>query len=229
VKRDRLRDTTYDLSWVQDYRRARRIAKREFKRLREPVRGTLDLKLSGINACYERWIYLGDTGIPGLSNRYIENRSARFNLAAGGLRMEFLGADASIDDWTDTEADEGLEPPLLDDTPGGALYMPANVTACLETFTPLPGVSAQRIVVEFDQPPEGAEYEYRTGWRRVTDGDQPGRWHDKTHTEPPEVPEPNRFQLKTDAVESDQGIELAIATIATKGGLSKFNKVTINP
>ena len=220
LKRDKLRDTTYDLSWVQDYRRARRIAKREFKRLREPVRGSLDLKLSAINACYERFIYLGDTGIPGLENRYIENRAARFN----------LGADASIEDWSATLADEGVAPPVLDDTAGDGPYVPANVFAFLETFEPSSGVDAQRIVVQFDEPnPEiYNDFQYRIRWRIIdadplTAGDQPGAWTDEMHREQPGVPAVDRFELKTGVVDTDQLLEVQISTVSSKDSVSDWS------
>jgi hypothetical protein len=115
--RGHVRETTMDLKWVQDYRQARRIGKREFYRQREPLRGSIDLYLSGINAAYERWIYINSDRIPALSNRYIENRSARFVLTGDipSIHIEFLGVDpTALEDW-DPDTDEGKAPPVLDD------------------------------------------------------------------------------------------------------------------
>jgi hypothetical protein len=115
--RGHVRETMMNLAWVQDYRRARRIAKREFYRLREPLRGSLDLKLSAINAAYERWVHVASDLIPALSNRYIENRASRFVLAGDvpSIHMEFLGIDPTkLEAWT--SANEGAPIPPLHDT-----------------------------------------------------------------------------------------------------------------
>lgn len=118
--RGHVRESTMDLKWVQDYRQARRIGKREFVRQKEPLRGSLDLYLSGINAAYERWIYVNSDRIPALSNRYIENRGSRFVLSGDvpSIHMEFLGVDpTALEDW-DADTDEGRAPPVLEDFVG---------------------------------------------------------------------------------------------------------------
>lgn len=120
TSRGHVRESTMDLKWVQDYRQARRIGKREFYRQKEPLRGSLDLYLSGINAAYERWIYINSDRIPALSNRYIENRSARFVLTGDipSIHLEFVGVDPTdLEDWN-PDADEGRAPPVLDDFVG---------------------------------------------------------------------------------------------------------------
>jgi hypothetical protein len=117
LARGHVRESMMDLQWVQDYRIARRIAKREFVRQKEPLRGTLELKLSALNAAYERWIHVASDLIPALSNRYIENRAARFSLAGDvpSIHMEFVGVDpTSLETWD--PANEGKPPPPLHDT-----------------------------------------------------------------------------------------------------------------
>jgi hypothetical protein len=117
LARGHVRESVMNLAWVQDYRQARRIAKREFVRQREPLRGSLDLKLSGINAAYERWIHVASDLIPALSNRYIENRASRFVLAGDvpSIHMEFVGVDPTkLEDWT--ASNEGKAPPPVYDT-----------------------------------------------------------------------------------------------------------------
>jgi hypothetical protein len=117
VSRGHVRESILNLNWVQDYRQARRLGKREFYRLREPLRGTLELKLSAINAAYERWIYVASDLIPALSNRYIENRACRFSLAGDtpSIHMEFIGVDETkLEAWA--PSNEGKAPPPLYDT-----------------------------------------------------------------------------------------------------------------
>lgn len=120
TRRGHVRESTMDLKWVQDYRQARRIGKREFYRQKEPLRGSLDLYLSGINAAYERWIHVASDRIPALSNMYIENRSARFVLTGDipSIHIEFIGIDSTaLEDWN-PDADEGRAPPVLEDFVG---------------------------------------------------------------------------------------------------------------
>lgn len=115
--RGHVRESVLNLNWVQDYRIARRLGKREFYRVREPLRGTLELKLSAINAAYERWIYVASDLIPALSNRYIENRACRFVLAGDtpSIHMEFIGIDETkLEAWA--PSNEGKAPPPLYDT-----------------------------------------------------------------------------------------------------------------
>jgi hypothetical protein len=117
LSRGHVRESILNLNWVQDYRIARRLGKREFYRLREPLRGTLELKLSAINAAYERWIHVASDLIPALSNRYIENRACRFSLAGDvpSIHMEFIGIDETkLEAWA--PSNEGKAPPALYDT-----------------------------------------------------------------------------------------------------------------
>jgi hypothetical protein len=117
VARGHVRESMMNLQWVQDYRIARRLARREFVRQKEPLRGTLELRLSAINAAYERWIHVASDLIPALSNRYIENRACRFVLAGDvpSIHMEFIGVDpTSLEAWD--PANEGKPPPPLHDT-----------------------------------------------------------------------------------------------------------------
>jgi hypothetical protein len=117
LARGHVRESMMSLQWVQDYRIARRLAKREFVRQKEPLRGSLELKLSALNAAYERWIYVTSNLIPALSNRYIENRASRFVLAGDtpSIHMEFIGVDpTSLEAWD--PANEGKAPPPLHDT-----------------------------------------------------------------------------------------------------------------
>jgi hypothetical protein len=134
ISRGHVRESMMNLEWVQDYRIARRLAKREFVRQKEPLRGTLDLKLSALNAAYERWIYVSSNLIPALSNRYIENRASRFVLAGDvpSIHMEFIGVDpAKLEDWT--PANEGKAPPAVHDgVPGLAPEVPV-----ISAITPL--------------------------------------------------------------------------------------------
>lgn len=146
IERGHVRETVFDLKWVQDYRRARRLAKREFYRLNEPIRGTLELRLSAINAAYTRWIYVQSDVIPSLNNRYIENRAARYELAGSPpkIHMEFLGVDPEkLENWgvprgaeTVGDAlhrDEGRKPPDMVHSGIAPIATPQNLVVTKQT------------------------------------------------------------------------------------------------
>jgi hypothetical protein len=102
--------TSFDLTWVQSFTRARRLGKREWHRIQQKSKGKLELRLSGINALYTRWIRVQSNTIPRLSNAIIENRSGKLMLAQAGCDLEFILVTAAVDDWVPA-TDEGLPPP----------------------------------------------------------------------------------------------------------------------
>lgn len=103
---------TMDLNYVTEWRTARRLGKREWKRLQMRRRGTLDLLLCGINAAYSRWIRVNSTlRVPRLNGSIVENKRMVIALIAGGFQCEFIEHPSDIDDW-DPGADEGSAPPV---------------------------------------------------------------------------------------------------------------------
>jgi hypothetical protein len=159
------------LQWVQDFRQGRRLGKREMYRRKRKLQGSLDLRLSGINACYERWIAVDTAIIPRLGGlAVIENRMTHMNLTGGGFNLEFVGSGPEIDDW-DPDTDEGAAPPLpevADDDPPAA---PSDVAVVAE--------SAGGVVyleISFDDPSDSS-LNYTGSWRFADDGTGgPGPW-----------------------------------------------------
>lgn len=238
-----LREAKYPLEWVHDYRVARRLAKREFHRTKEPVRGSLELRLSGINAAYERFVYLGDTHIPGLANRYVENRQCRVDLQSQSIHMEFWGVDETIDTEWDatiedpgepgTSRDEGVAPTIyqkiVDQAQGPEQVL--IIQAMLEAFQ-VGDTNAQRIVVDFAKPADEfivqSRRTYRIRWRTIDDdpdtaGDQPGAWTDETHNEDPIEVTSTILRLKTGAVEANAALEVEMATVSSGGTVGPWS------
>jgi hypothetical protein len=185
--------------------------------------------LSGLNAAYERWIYLGDVGIPGLANCYIENRAATYALSAGGLELTFVGSGPAIEDW-DEATDEGPPPPLIPDAMPSAPPVPANLTCSLENFSVASGVTAKRIVCVFDKPIPLKDRDYATRWRvadedTVTAGAQPGDWTQQIHRETPAEASATQYRLKTSAVQAGEILDVQIASLSSKGTLSDWSPV----
>ncbi|MBN9054240.1 MAG: hypothetical protein J0H80_10790, partial [Rhizobiales bacterium] len=59
--------------WVHQWRQARRLGKRDWLRLRQKVKGTLDVRLSGLDAIYARWVRVETPNrLPRLNGKLIE-------------------------------------------------------------------------------------------------------------------------------------------------------------
>lgn len=98
--------------WVHQWRQARRLAIRDWRRLQEKVSGSLTLRLSGINSVYSRWVRLETPlAAPGLNGMLIENRKSVLSLLQGGFQMDFVRHPENIDAWTPA-TDEGRQPPV---------------------------------------------------------------------------------------------------------------------
>lgn len=98
--------------WCQSWRQARRLGKRDWQKIQQKVKGSLDIRLSGINAAYSRWIRLNTpTRFPKLHGRLIENRKATIALTQGGFSLDFGLHPENIDAWNPA-TDEGRVPAI---------------------------------------------------------------------------------------------------------------------
>ncbi|TIP07792.1 hypothetical protein [Mesorhizobium sp.] len=101
-----------EFTWVQQWRQARRLGKREFARMRAKKRGSLDVRFTGINAIYAPWVRLQTPRrIPSLNGKLISNRRSVLSVQNGGFQMTFIAMPADIDAW-DPATDEGAAPPV---------------------------------------------------------------------------------------------------------------------
>jgi hypothetical protein len=101
-----------DLTWVQNWRQARRVAGRNWKRIQQKRRGSFDVRLSGINAIYSRWVRLQSTKrIPRLNGKLVENMRSNVAIMQGGFQMQWVQSPEDIDIWNPA-TDEGAAPPV---------------------------------------------------------------------------------------------------------------------
>jgi hypothetical protein len=219
LRRGRTLERVADLVTVQEWRQGRRLTKREWSRLQEKVKGALDVRLSGINAIYERWIRIQSNLIPRLNNVVIENRNARIALAQGGFRIEFIKTSDEIDNW-DPDTDEGEPPPVPERPSDDELYVPQNVNAVAENISIGPGISGVYLAVSFDDPEED-DLDYVVRYRiKVLSGAQ-NVWT----TLPPFTeyePESGRITLTTPPVPTDVTLEVEVAS-KSGSSLSTFS------
>ncbi len=62
-----------DYRWVTQWRQARRLGKRDWQRVRQKVKGSVDVRLSGINSVYSRWVRLETPNrLPRLNGKTVE-------------------------------------------------------------------------------------------------------------------------------------------------------------
>lgn len=98
--------------WVHQWRQARRLGKRDWLRIRQKVKGSLDVRLSGINAVYARWVRLETPmRLPRLDGKIVENRRSVIALTRNGFTIDLIQHPESIDDWNPS-VDEGAQPPV---------------------------------------------------------------------------------------------------------------------
>ncbi|MBO9631175.1 MAG: hypothetical protein J7516_17360, partial [Shinella sp.] len=100
-----------NLQWVTSWTQARRLAWREWQRIQQKIKGSLNVGLPGINAVYARWIRLATpVRLPKLNGSLIENRRAVIDLMKGGFSVDIVKHPSDIDNWT--TAMEGQKPPV---------------------------------------------------------------------------------------------------------------------
>lgn len=178
LKVGRILSTDADFGWVQQWRQARRLGKREWLRIQEKIRGTLDVRLSGFNAVYSRWIRL-DTPVsmPALNGKLIENRRSIMSLMRGGFQMDFVKHPEDIDSWNPA-VDEGSAPPIppkpeIEDAPTPTIDS-------VQALSMAGGVSIRVTIIE----PGRDDLTPVTSWRLQDDGSgEPGSWQDIEHEE----------------------------------------------
>ncbi|TIN80696.1 hypothetical protein [Mesorhizobium sp.] len=187
--------------WVQQWRQARRLAKREFARLRQKKRGSLDVRFTGINAVYSPWVRLQTpVSIPSMDGKLINNRRCVLSVQRGGFQMTFIVMPPDIEEW-DPEVDEGSAPPVpLKPTSEGIPQALIDTVAAISG-----GGSVYLRVVLID--PNRDDLTPITRYRVAdTGGGVPGSWIEERH--PSAEPDSGLIVLNTTPVPSNTLIEV---------------------
>lgn len=101
-----------DYGWCTQWRQGRRLGIRDWRRFQEKMKGSLDVRLCGVNAVYMRWNRMETPlGLPSLNGAIIENRRSVLALTKGGFTMDFVKHPENIDEWNPA-TDEGSAPPI---------------------------------------------------------------------------------------------------------------------
>lgn len=201
--------------WVHQWRQARRLGKRDWLRIQERVSGSIDVRLSGINAVYARWIRL-DTPImlPRLNGKLIENRRSVLSLLQGGFTMTITKHPDNIDAWNPA-TDEGQQPPVPPKPNAEDILTPViNLVQAVASG----GTVYVRVKIE---DPEDDTLDPVVRYR-VSDagGGTPGPWVSQTFTNP--TPSGGYITLTTQTVPADTDIDVEVAFRASDGDIGNY-------
>jgi hypothetical protein len=205
-----------DYQWVHQWRQARRLAYREWKRIRQKVRGQLDVRHSGINAVYARWVRLSTpVRMPRLNGKIVENRRSILAVTKGGYTMDVVRHPDDIDVWT-PDTDEGQQPPVPQNPDPGELVVPVvNLVQAKPS-----GSSVYIRVVIIDPEDDGLTPVVRY---RVADtgSGSPGAWIEQEF--PDFTASGGYISLNTNTVPSDEDIEIEVAFKVSSGLYSDWS------
>nr|WP_051696796.1 hypothetical protein [Rhizobium rhizogenes] len=205
-----------DYGWVHQWRQARRLGKRDWLRIQQKVKGSVDVRLSGINAIYSRWIRLSTPNrLPRLDGKLIENRRTQIALTKGGFSMEMVQHPDDIDAWTPS-VDEGAQPPVPS-SPGNAGLETPVINSIIATASS-GSVYLQVVIVDPADDSLTPTVRYRV---HDIGGGVPGGWSEKVNGDA--SPSGGFITLITDVVPSDQLLDVEAAFISTKGKYSDWS------
>lgn len=190
--------------WVHQWRQARRLGKREWLRQQQKSRGSVDLRLSGANAVYNRWnLMQTPLRIPSLNGVVIENRRSLLNLTKGGFSMELIRHPDNIDAW-DEDTDEGAQPPVPQAPDPEVVPTPViNLVQVKEKS----GTAYLRVVIV---DPEDDSLTPVVRYRVADNGSgNPGAWLEQEF--PDASPSGGFVELATKPVPVDQPLEVQVA------------------
>ena len=174
-----------DLTWVQSTGQSYRLLKREFLKQAETHRGTMDVGLTGLNACYERWIGINSNTYPFLNGKVIENKRPVISLLTARCQIGFVVSGAQIDVY-DSSVDEGAPPIAVSRPSNTPPPAPANPSVVVEQATDPSGVSSIFLNVSWDVALSGGSpwlLSYTVQYRvQDTGGGVPGAWTQQTYS-----------------------------------------------
>ncbi|HEV7436278.1 MAG TPA: hypothetical protein VGO22_15620, partial [Pseudorhizobium sp.] len=196
-----------DYRWVQQWRQARRLGKRDWLRIQEKVSGSLDVRLSGINAIYSRWVRLNTPiTLPRLNGKLIENRKSTLALLNGGFNMEFVKHPDNIDEWF--LSDEGQQPPVPDEPDADIIETP--VVNLVQARASAGSVYIRVVIID----PEDDSLTPVVFYRVADNGSgSPGAWVEQEF--PDTAPSGGFIDLNTQVVPADQLLDVQVAFLAT--------------
>ncbi|MDX0424529.1 hypothetical protein GOC88_16865 [Sinorhizobium medicae] len=209
-----------DYGWCHQWRQARRLGIRDWRRLLEKVSGSLDLRLSAINAVYSRWVRLQTPlSVPRLSGKLVENRRSVLALMSGGFNMEIMKHPENIDDWNPA-TDEGKQPPVPVGPASNGIPIP--VINLVQAKPKSGNVYLRVVVIDPQDDSLTPVVRYRI---TLTDSGNPGAWVEYKATG--FTPSGGFIDLATGNVPADEELDVEVAFITSDGDYGEWS-VTAN-
>lgn len=210
-----------NFDWVNQWRQARRLGKREWTRIQQKKRGKIDLRLTGFNAVYAPWSRLTTPNmIPALNGKVISNRSSNLALMKGGFQMNFTkmpDVPADIDIWV-PETDEGAAPPIPIAASGEEIPVP-DIDSI---FAMANDTSAYIRVVIIDPIEESLTPVVRNRIKDTGDGSA-GAWVEQKF--PDAEPDAGLIVMNTNAVPTDTIMQVQAAFINSSGDTGEWSDI----
>ncbi|TIX89183.1 hypothetical protein [Rhizobium sp. P44RR-XXIV] len=205
-----------DYGWCHQWRQARRLGKRDWLRLQQKVKGSIDVRSSGLNAVYSRWIRMSTpTRLPRLDGKLIENRTSTVAIMRGGYTMNINLHPDTIDDWNPA-VDEGKQPPVP-----GALGSDEIVAPVINLVQAKPNGNAVYIrVVIIDPADDSLTPVVRYRVHNAGSGN-PGAWVEQQF--PDAVPATGYVDLNTNIVPQDTLLDIQAAFIGSNNSYGPWS------
>lgn len=204
-----------EYQWCHQWRQARRLGKRDWLRLRQKVKGSIDVRLSGINSVYSRWVRLETPNrLPRLDGKVVENRRSVLAITRGGFTMDIIQHPDNIDAWN-PNIDEGKQPPV----PTAPNYAGVDTPVLNLVQARASNGSVYIRVVVID--PEDASLTPMVRYR-LSDAaaGSPGAWVEQSF--PDSNPEGGYIDMNTNTVPVDQMLDIQSAFKTAGGALSDW-------
>lgn len=208
-----------DYQWVHQWRQARRLGKRDWLRLQQKVKGSIDVRLSGINAVYARWVRLETPNrLPRLDGKLIENRRSILAITRGGFSMDIVQNPDNIDEWN-PPIDEGAQP-TVPSAPNAA-GIPTPVVNLVQAKSNNGSVYIRVVIID----PAAASLTPVVRYRLAdSGGGVPGAWVEQGFPDAvPGVPSVGFVELNTNVVPSDKLLDVQAAFRTSGGAISEWS------
>jgi hypothetical protein len=205
-----------EYQWCHRWRQARRLGLRDWRRIREKIKGTIDVRLSGVNAVYMRWSRLETPNrLPRLDGKVIENRRSVIALARGGFTMDIVKNPDDIDVWV-PETHEGQQPPVpLSPAKTGVVTPVLNL---LQAQSNSGSVIIRVVVIDPQNSSLTPVVRYRVA---DAGGGVPGSWIEQQY---PDAQSSGGFiNLTTGTVPVNTLLQVGVAFMASGGTYSEFS------
>lgn len=204
-----------ELPWVTQWRQARRLLLREWRRRQLEVAGSLDLRLSAINNVYKRWNRISSPNmLPLLDGKIVENKRSLLALTKGGFSMDIARHPDNIDDLPGGY--EGQQPPVPAAPNAAGVTTPviSNIAAIANG-----GSVYVRVTIN---DPDDDDLTPALRWRFHDNGSGfPGTWSDEMQFADAR-PASGSIVLNTGTMPADQHLEFEAAFVDGNGKYSEW-------